>query len=140
MLGLGRTIGSAMRPGEATLLEGALGAGKTTLARGMIEAWLGRPEEAPSPTYTLVEVYEGARGALAHADLYRLDRQEDVDELGLAEMLGEGALVIEWPDRLGAWRPRNRLEVRIDFLPEGRLLTIAGFGDWARPRARGVPP
>lgn len=76
-LALGRRLGDALGPGDVVCLSGNLGAGKTTLARGAIEAWTGQPEEAPSPTFTLVQTYEGSRGELWHVDLYRLKRPDD---------------------------------------------------------------
>jgi len=94
---LGAQLAAALRPGDVVLLWGGLGAGKTTLARGLIAAWTGIDEDAPSPTYTLVQVYESARGPLWHMDLYRLEDAEEALELGLEDALVEAVTLIEWP-------------------------------------------
>lgn len=103
MLALGAALAGAIAPGDVIALQGGLGAGKTTLARGLLGA-LGLDEEAPSPTFAIVQPYEPpeVRLPLAHVDLYRLEGPEDAAELGLDEYLRDGALVIEWPERLGA--------------------------------------
>ena len=103
---LGAAVAASLAVGDVVCLWGPLGAGKTTLARGLIRALTGPDEEIPSPTFTLVQVYEGSRLTLAHFDLYRLDRPEEVDELGLDDATDQGAAVIEWPERLGDRLPR----------------------------------
>ena len=90
-LALGQRLGAQMKAGDVVCLWGDLGAGKTTLARGAIEAWTGQAEDAPSPTYTLVQTYEGPRGELWHVDLYRLKRPEDAWELGLEDAFAAAA-------------------------------------------------
>ncbi len=127
---LGARIGAALGVGEAVLLEGPLGVGKTTLARGAIAAWTGRDEDVPSPTYTLIQIYEGAKGALWHADLYRLKGPGEVEEIGLLDALSEAACLIEWPDRLGAAAPRDRLDVTLSFVDEGRAAVLRAHGAW----------
>ena len=77
-LALGRRLGNTLEPGDVVCLSGALGAGKTTLARGGIAAWTGQEEETPSPTFTLVQTYDGPKGELWHVDLYRLKRPEEL--------------------------------------------------------------
>jgi tRNA threonylcarbamoyladenosine biosynthesis protein TsaE len=112
-------------------LSGGLGAGKTTLARGAIEAWTGQPEEAPSPTYTLVQTYEGARGQLWHVDLYRLKRPEDAWELGLEDAFFDAACLIEWPERLEGQLPRERLDIALTQDGDGRRAVLSGAGRWS---------
>jgi tRNA threonylcarbamoyladenosine biosynthesis protein TsaE len=107
------------RGGDVIALQGELGSGKTTLARGFLHA-LGLDEEVPSPTFTLVQVYELARLTVWHFDLYRLARPGDVWELGLEQALAEGVALIEWPDRLGTLLPTDRLDVALSILGEGR--------------------
>lgn len=119
-----------MGEGEAVCLSGNLGAGKTTLARGAIEAWTGAPEEAPSPTYTLVQTYQGPRGELWHVDLYRLKRAEEAWELGLEEAFGQAACLIEWPDRLEGLLPRDRLDVELTADGAGRTAILVAHGGW----------
>jgi tRNA threonylcarbamoyladenosine biosynthesis protein TsaE len=126
---LGARIAAPLRGGDAVWLIGPLGAGKTTLARGLIAAWLDDAEvEVSSPTYTLVQSYEGSRGVLTHADLYRLKDPAEAEELGLQDALAEGPLVVEWPERFGAFAPSNRLDVRLAMDGQGRRASLLGHG------------
>ena len=128
---LGARIARALRIGDAVCLYGPLGAGKTTLARGLIRALTTPDEEVPSPTFTLVQTYDGPHFTVAHFDLYRLVRPEEAFELGLDEALDDGAAVIEWPERLGGALPANRLDIELSAPPEGgRLARLTGHGDW----------
>lgn len=127
---LGARLGARLAQGDVVCLAGNLGAGKTTLARGVIEAWTGRPEEAPSPTYTLVQTYEGPRGALWHVDLYRLKRAGDAWELGLEDAFAAAATVIEWPERLEGQLPRDRLDIELRPEGEGRRAALTAHGAW----------
>jgi tRNA threonylcarbamoyladenosine biosynthesis protein TsaE len=115
MAALGGAIAPRLRAGDAVLLWGPLGAGKSTLARGLLRALIGPEAEAPSPTFTLVQYYESPSLRLAHLDLYRLGAPEEVFELGLEEAMAEGAVVIEWPERLGGALPPDRLDIVIAF-------------------------
>lgn len=128
---LGARVAAQLRTGDAVLLEGELGAGKTTLARAVIAALTGETD-APSPTYTLVQSYETATGfGLLHADLYRLQDTGELDELGLDEALDQGAALIEWPDRLGTWRPADRLDIRLEETGDGgRDVRLTAHGSW----------
>lgn len=128
---LGARIADGLQTGDGVLLEGDLGAGKTTLARAIIAALTGETD-APSPTYTLVQSYETQAGfGLLHADLYRLRDLGELDELGLDEALDHGAALIEWPDRLGGWRPADRLEIRLEETHDGgRDVRLAVHGSW----------
>jgi len=103
------------RAGDVIALRGDLGTGKTVFARAFIRALRGLAEEVPSPTFTLVQIYEGEAGAPAiwHFDFYRLTRPEEVFELGFEEALAQAIVLIEWPERLGLMLPRERLEVRL---------------------------
>ena len=129
-LALGRRLGAQLEAGDVVCLSGGLGAGKTTLARGAIEAWTGAPEDAPSPTYTLVQTYDGPKGPLWHVDLYRLKRAEEAWELGLEDAFAEAACLIEWPERLGGALPGDRLDVSLSSEGEGRRATLTGVGAW----------
>ena len=116
--------------GDALLLEGGLGAGKTTFARALIQARLkaaGRPEEVPSPTYTLVQVYNDGAEEIWHADLYRLSDPDEVRELGLEEAFGQAICLIEWPDRLGGDAPKDALRMNLSMLkkPGQRRLALS---------------
>ena len=129
-LAFGARLGAQLRRGDVVCLSGGLGAGKTTLARGAIAAWSGAVQEAPSPTYTLVQIYEGARGQLWHVDLYRLKRAEEAWELGLEDAFAEAACLIEWPERLGGLLPHDRLDIALETQGEGRRATMNGRGKW----------
>src|SRR5690606_35821703 len=98
---LGARIAHRLRAGDVIALYGGLGAGKTTLARGLIRALLRADVETPSPTYTLVQSYETPGLEVVHADLYRLESPEESVELGLEDAFVAAATVIEWPERLG---------------------------------------
>jgi tRNA threonylcarbamoyladenosine biosynthesis protein TsaE len=127
---LGAAVARALEPGDAVLLWGTLGAGKTTLARGLIRALTRPDEEAPSPTFTLVQTYDGARFPVAHMDLYRLGGLEETWELGIDEALADGAVVIEWPERLEGRLPADRLDIRLRIEAEGRAAELERHGRW----------
>lgn len=129
-LALGRRLGARLEAGDVICLSGELGAGKTTLARGAIEAWTGREEEAPSPTYTLVQTYEGEKGELWHVDLYRLKQPDDAWELGLEDAFASAACLIEWPERLEGQLPRDRLDIALRPEGEGRSAAFTAHGAW----------
>lgn len=123
---IGRAIAVRLRAGDVVLLEGGLGAGKTTLARGILRG-LGFAGEAPSPTFAIVQGYEPpeTRLPLAHVDLYRLEDAGEVEELGLDDWLDGGALVIEWPDRLAGLYTDIALAIHIAVDADGaRTLTV----------------
>lgn len=129
-LALGARLGAQLQRGDVVCLTGGLGAGKTTMARGAIEAWTGEAQDAPSPTYTLVQTYDGARGQLWHVDLYRLKRAEEAFELGLEEAFADAACLVEWPERLEGALPRDRLDIALESHGEGRRATLNGRGKW----------
>lgn len=128
---LGARVAQALRPGEAVCLSGPLGAGKTTLARGLVRALAGVDEEVPSPTFTLVQFYDGPDFPIAHFDLYRLKDGNEAYELGLDEALSFGAAVIEWPERLGDRLPGDRLDIDLEPAPGGRMARLTGSGSWS---------
>ena len=132
---LGARLGAAARPGDVIALYGDLGAGKTTLARGLIQHLIGAGTEAPSPTFTLVQTYQGPSFPIWHFDLYRLNEPGEARELGLEEAV-DGLALIEWPERLGRDLPHQRLEVRLSFgSPErigaGRIARLVDLDDWS---------
>ena len=127
---LGARLGAVARAGDVIALEGDLGAGKTTLARGLIRSQLGPQTEAPSPTFTLVQTYPGPRFPIWHFDLYRLENPGEARELGLEEAV-DGLALIEWPERLGRYLPSARLEVRLSLAGSGRIARLVDFDDWS---------
>lgn len=130
---LGQRLAALAKPGDVILLEGPVGAGKSCLARAFIRARIGREEEVPSPTFTLVQVYEAAGGEIWHADLYRLAHPDEVWELGLDDAFASAICLVEWPDRLGKHVPpdalRLRLEAAAEEESEGRRAVITGGRD-----------
>ena len=126
MLALGARIGRVLRAGDTVTLTGGLGAGKTTLARGLVQS-VSPHETVPSPTYTLVQTYEVHGFSLWHCDLYRLEHPDEAYELGLMDAMGEDVCLLEWPDRLGDLLPADVLEIEITFEGEGRLVTLTGW-------------
>lgn len=124
---LGTTLAARLRPRDLVALEGGLGAGKTTLARAILRAAAGDPGLiVPSPTFTLVEVYETPHGSFWHFDLYRLEAPEQVFELGWEEARADGVALVEWAERLGGLLPHDRLTVRLAIEGEGRRATLEG--------------
>lgn len=128
---LGRRIGQELAPGDLVTLSGGIGAGKTTLARAILRELAGDPElEAPSPTFTLTQTYEGPAGPVLHADLYRVAGEGELVELGFEEWFEGGIVLVEWPDRAPSLMSMPRLDVTLDLDPAtgGRLVTFGGSG------------
>jgi len=121
-------LAGKLRRGDVLLLEGTLGAGKTTLARALLRALAGDPAlEVPSPTFTLMQSYDSPRGTVHHFDLWRLTGPESLTELGWDDAR-EDIVLVEWPDRLGALRPADALTVTLTAASEtGRHATLAGW-------------
>ncbi len=135
MLALGHAIAGLARMGDVIALEGGLGAGKTTLARGILEA-LGLEGEAPSPSFAIVQPYDvpEVRLPVAHVDLYRIDDPQETAELALGDYLMDGLLIIEWPNRLGDGLWPHALRLHIDILPDGGRRLTADLPDAWRER------
>jgi len=127
---LGRWLAQRLTTGDTLLLEGGIGAGKTHLARALIQARMAAagaaPEDVPSPSFTLVQVYAAGAEEIWHVDLYRLSGSGDVAELGLDTALGTALCIIEWPDRLGPLRPRDALTLALADHGEGRRALLRG--------------
>jgi hypothetical protein len=135
---LGRELALIASPGSAILIEGDVGAGKSTLARGFIRALaLGDDTfDVPSPTFTLVQSYDQTRVPVLHADLYRIRDTAEIDELGLDEGLRTGLVVVEWPEKLSHRLTGNILHVRLEGRGGERHATLLGRGRWASALGR----
>jgi tRNA threonylcarbamoyladenosine biosynthesis protein TsaE len=117
---LGASLAARLKPGDLIGLKGELGAGKTTLARAILRAATNDPGLiVPSPTFTLVEVYETPAGTYWHFDLYRLETPEQVFELGWEDARADGIVLLEWPERLGPLLPKH-LSVTLEIDGDGR--------------------
>ncbi|MGH7031289.1 MAG: tRNA (adenosine(37)-N6)-threonylcarbamoyltransferase complex ATPase subunit type 1 TsaE [Stellaceae bacterium] len=125
-------IAARARIGDVIALRGDLGAGKTSFARAFIRARGNADEEVPSPTFTLVQIYEASAAAIWHFDLYRLRTAQEAWELGIEEAFAAGISLIEWPERLGSSLPQRRLEISLAFgeRPRARRATCAGGAEW----------
>jgi len=134
---LAARIAALARPGDVIALEGELGAGKTSFARAFIRA-RGGTEEVPSPTFTLVQIYELADGAIWHFDCYRLREPEEAWELGIEDAFLDGISLIEWATRIGPLLPKRRLDIALlpGASPDARRAKIDAGPDWAERIAR----
>jgi tRNA threonylcarbamoyladenosine biosynthesis protein TsaE len=136
---LGAALAGLLRAGDAVLLEGPLGAGKSCLARALLRAASGDASlEVPSPSFTLVQSYRTPGLVVHHLDLWRLPAPPDVEpraleELGWFELL-QDAVLVEWPDRLGALAPAEALRVRLAYAGDGaaRDAVLSGWGERLR--------
>lgn len=137
---LGRQLGALLQPGDCICLQGDLGAGKTTFAQGIAAGW-GARDEVSSPTFVLVNVYRGTdEKRLFHLDTYRIESPAEAEELDLEAMFAQGALLIEWPERVQTLLPAERLWVTLEYLDEARRqLTFLATGDRHRQLLNELP-
>ena len=144
---LARKLAALARAGDVLALSGGLGTGKTVFARAFVNARLGKPEEVPSPTFTLVQAYETPGDARAggdavtiyHFDLFRVENAAEARELGMDDAFAEGISLIEWPERLNGALPEDRIEITFaqGSAPDSRLASIVALGSW-RARAAAI--
>jgi tRNA threonylcarbamoyladenosine biosynthesis protein TsaE len=129
--GLAAVVAAIAEPGDVIALKGELGAGKTTFARAFIQA-SGAGEEVPSPSFSLVQVYDAGPATIWHFDLYRLRSPEEAWELGIEDAFHDGISLIEWPERLGALLPDRRLEIALVFgcRSNARRAFLTGGTEW----------
>lgn len=134
---LGEDIAAAIRPGDLVAVSGDLGAGKTTLARALLRAVAGDPAlEVPSPTFPIRIDYDLPRLRVTHADLYRISAADNLDEIGLEEVLADAALIVEWPEKLPSGFGESRLGVTLAMSGRGRRAELTGAGTWPDRLAR----
>ena len=125
----GVKLAKLLRPGDVITMTGDLGAGKTTLVRGLLQA-LGHDGEVPSPSFAIVQPYEDVDPPVWHADLYRVEDVAELTELGL-DSLGDGVLVVEWPERAGPGGWPDALRLSLEILdPKRRRLTAEVPAAW----------
>ena len=126
-------VAALLAPGDMVTLSGDLGSGKTTFARGLIRHIAGDDRlEVPSPTFTLMQIYDLPRGSVVHADLYRVDAPEELVEMGFADLAADAVVLVEWPERAHGFLPPDRLDVAFELVPElgpiYRRARITGHG------------
>ena len=141
---LAARLAGLLRPGDLVCLSGSLGVGKTVFARAVVTTLAAHfgvaVDEVPSPTFTLVQLYDFPDFTLYHFDLYRLEQAEEVYELGIEDSLADGVSLIEWPDRMEALLPPERLEIDLRQGPaEGaRIAAVTPWGGWSERLAGGA--
>jgi len=128
---LGARIAAGLSVGDLVALEGDLGAGKTTLARAILRS-LGVSEDVPSPTFTLVQLYETPDLTVRHYDLYRIENANEIAELGIDEAVEDGAALVEWPERADGRLPGALLQVGLQAADaDSRTASLSGPAKWA---------
>lgn len=124
-------IAPLLRRGDTLLLHGEIGSGKSTFARAIIRARLGRFEDVPSPTFTIVQTYQDGALEIWHCDLYRLSNPDEAIELGLEIAFDEAICLIEWPDRLGTLIPQNALNINFEARETDHFIEISCTASWS---------
>lgn len=133
---LAARVAALLAPGDLVCLSGSLGAGKTVFARGVVTALAERSgtpvDEVPSPTFTLVQLYDFPDFMLYHFDLYRIERAEEIFELGIEDALADGVSLIEWPEKMASLLPVERLDIDLSQGPAetARVTTLTPHGGW----------
>jgi len=134
---LAADLASLLRGGDVVALSGELGVGKTAFARALIRAIARNPEiEAPSPSFTLMQVYEGDFGKIVHADFYRIEAVHELAELGWEDVVQDAIVIVEWPERSKEIMDADHLDVSLNYAseigPDARIVTVAGHGAFAK--------
>ncbi len=126
----GAALAGILAIGDVVALSGELGAGKTSLARAIIQNLAGEAIDVPSPTFTLVQDYPDLPLPIAHFDLYRLRDPEELTEIGFQEAEDRAAILVEWPDRAGSRLPADALTIVLTLDGRGRKAVLSGGGNW----------
>ncbi len=131
MATLGVALSHRLSAGTVVALSGDIGAGKSVLCRALIQSLLPQPEDIPSPTFTLVQTYDGRDFEIWHCDLYRLNSPDQVDELGLFDAFATALVLIEWPDVIANDLPDGHVSIKISTTPDNnsRIVHINGLKD-----------
>jgi tRNA threonylcarbamoyladenosine biosynthesis protein TsaE len=126
---VGMRLGGLLQPGDVVCLQGELGAGKTTLVQGLAQGW-GSLDPVSSPTFIIVNIYRRPDdGQLFHMDAYRLDSAPEAAEVDLDEMLAQGSLLVEWPERIQGILPDDRMWISFEYVAEeNRQMLIQAIG------------
>lgn len=134
---LAQNLASVTKPGDVWALYGTLGAGKSVFSRAFIQALTGA-SEVPSPTFTLVQTYDADNFEIYHYDLYRLKSAEEIWELNIEEAVHEAVCLIEWPEKMGPYLPKNSFKLEINVIsPQKReiILNVNCDEKWLRLQA-----
>ena len=124
------SLAPLLKAGDTVLLSGEIGAGKSAFARALIRARLGRQEDVPSPTFTIVQTYQADEVEIWHCDLYRLTHPDEAFELGLEEAFDTAICLIEWPDRLGDEIPTGALSLAFEATDTGHEMIASASPQW----------
>lgn len=122
-IAIARQFAKTLKAGDVVALYGTLGMGKTAFTRGVIEALCGKTE-VPSPTFTLLQLYDAPDFVVYHFDMYRLKSPDEAYEIGIEDAFSEGVSFIEWPEKLGALLPKKRTNVYFEMTGDNRRITI----------------
>ncbi|MBO7483679.1 MAG: tRNA (adenosine(37)-N6)-threonylcarbamoyltransferase complex ATPase subunit type 1 TsaE [Alphaproteobacteria bacterium] len=119
-----KEFSNTLKGDEIIALWGTLGMGKTVFARGIIQSLLGKKEEVPSPTFTLLQTYNTPKGEVFHFDFYRLKSPDEAYEIGIEDAFESGICLIEWPEKIGSLLPKNTINVYFEMTSKGRQISI----------------
>jgi tRNA threonylcarbamoyladenosine biosynthesis protein TsaE len=136
-IALGRDLASLLAPPKIVLLRGNLGAGKTTIVKGIAQGFKAAEEEdVTSPTFTLIHEYRGPKATLYHIDLYRIDTQRELETLGLDDMMTpDSVLLIEWGEKFARFEEERDVEIAIDRVAENeRRIVVTKKSEMGRQR------
>jgi len=120
-------LAQTVRPGDIIALYGTLGAGKTEFCRGFIRTLTSRKADVPSPTFTLLQIYDTPGFPVYHFDMYRLKSPEEAYEIGIEDAFAEGVSLIEWPEKIGKLLPQRHISVTLEISGTDRLITIKDY-------------
>lgn len=134
---LGKELAKIAQKGDVFALFGTLGMGKSVLARAIIQELSGA-KEVPSPTFTLVQSYEGSDVEIFHYDLYRIKNPEEIFEIGMEESMYTGINLVEWPEMMGPYLPKDIFKVEFENCGEQRKIVITAFSDNKAGRLRSI--